>query len=109
MVDEILAQFYWFRPAEYILRFTPRLRRDKGEAWALTVEDECAIRRSPTNLADRLKSERFTAHSEQAVATSASWWLRDAETSAWHVLLARHRTNATDDDRKRLFEAWGNA
>lgn len=36
-------------------------------------------------------------------------WLRDAETSAWHVLLASRRTYETEDDRKRFFEAWNNA
>ncbi len=36
-------------------------------------------------------------------------WLRDAETTAWHVLLARRRLHETQDDRKRFFEAWGNA
>ncbi|MEU6184019.1 hypothetical protein [Streptomyces coeruleorubidus] len=36
-------------------------------------------------------------------------WLRDAETTAWHVLLARRRLHETPDDRKRFFEAWGNA
>ncbi|MER6039060.1 hypothetical protein ABT133_35045, partial [Streptomyces sp. NPDC001835] len=35
-------------------------------------------------------------------------WLRDAETTAWHVLLARRRLHETEDDRKRFFEAWGN-
>lgn len=36
-------------------------------------------------------------------------WLRDAEISAWHVLLASRRTYGTEDDRKRFLEAWGNA
>ncbi|MGW7821838.1 hypothetical protein ACWGLF_27810 [Streptomyces puniciscabiei] len=36
-------------------------------------------------------------------------WLRDAETTAWHVLLARRRLHETEDDRKRFLEAWGNA
>jgi hypothetical protein len=36
-------------------------------------------------------------------------WLRDAETTAWHVLLAKRRLHETQDDRKRFFEAWGNA
>jgi hypothetical protein len=36
-------------------------------------------------------------------------WLRDAETTAWHVLLTRRRLHETEDDRKRFFEAWGNA
>lgn len=36
-------------------------------------------------------------------------WLRDAETTAWHVLLASRRTNETEDDRKRFLEAWSNA
>ncbi|MGW0347035.1 hypothetical protein ACWDX8_10530 [Streptomyces anthocyanicus] len=36
-------------------------------------------------------------------------WLRDAESSAWHVLLASRRTYETQDDRERFFEAWGNA
>jgi hypothetical protein len=36
-------------------------------------------------------------------------WLRDAETTAWHVLLAGRRTDETDEDRKRFLEAWGNA
>ncbi|MFD9368928.1 hypothetical protein ACFWA6_14685 [Streptomyces sp. NPDC060020] len=36
-------------------------------------------------------------------------WVRDAETSAWHVLLASRRTYKTHDDRRRFFEAWGNA
>ncbi|MFD7458692.1 MULTISPECIES: hypothetical protein [unclassified Streptomyces] len=36
-------------------------------------------------------------------------WLRDAETTAWHVLLASRRRNETEDDRKRFLEAWSNA
>ncbi len=36
-------------------------------------------------------------------------WLRDAETSAWHVLLASRRAYETEDDRKRFLEAWSNA
>ncbi|MFF7748805.1 hypothetical protein ACFZCP_06020 [Streptomyces sp. NPDC007971] len=36
-------------------------------------------------------------------------WLRDAETSAWYVLLASRRTYETEDDRKRFLEAWSNA
>ncbi|MFH9677584.1 hypothetical protein ACH4L5_35705 [Streptomyces sp. NPDC017405] len=36
-------------------------------------------------------------------------WLCDAETTAWRVLLARRRLDETQDDRKRFFEAWGNA
>ncbi|MEX2972538.1 hypothetical protein [Streptomyces sp. C184] len=36
-------------------------------------------------------------------------WLRDAETSAWHVLLASRRAQETGDDRKRFLEAWSNA
>jgi hypothetical protein len=36
-------------------------------------------------------------------------WLRDAETTAWHVLLARRRLHEAVDDRKRFLEAWGNA
>ncbi|MFE7167198.1 hypothetical protein [Streptomyces sp. NPDC057616] len=36
-------------------------------------------------------------------------WLRDAETTAWHVLLASRRTGETAADRKRFFDAWGNA
>jgi len=36
-------------------------------------------------------------------------WLRDAETTAWHVLLAKRRLHETQDDRTRFFEAWGNA
>jgi len=36
-------------------------------------------------------------------------WLRDAETSAWHVLLASRRTYETEDQRKRFLEAWSNA
>lgn len=36
-------------------------------------------------------------------------WLRDAENSAWHVLLASRRTHETDGDRKRFLEAWRNA
>ncbi|MFE9455128.1 hypothetical protein [Streptomyces sp. NPDC006739] len=36
-------------------------------------------------------------------------WLRDAETTAWHVLLAGRRLHQTEDDRKRFLEAWGNA
>ncbi|MFE9297846.1 hypothetical protein [Streptomyces niveus] len=36
-------------------------------------------------------------------------WLRDAETSAWHVLLAGRRTYETEDDRKRFLEAWSDA
>ncbi|MEU3353098.1 hypothetical protein [Streptomyces sp. NPDC037389] len=36
-------------------------------------------------------------------------WLRDAETTAWHVLLASRRLHQAEDDRKRFFEAWGNA
>ncbi|MCX4231814.1 hypothetical protein [Streptomyces ortus] len=36
-------------------------------------------------------------------------WLRDAETTAWHVLLASRLTYETDDDRQQFLEAWGNA
>lgn len=36
-------------------------------------------------------------------------WLRDAETTAWHVLLARRRRRETEEDRKRFLEAWSNA
>ena len=36
-------------------------------------------------------------------------WLRDAETTAWHVLLARRRANDTAEDRERFLEAWRNA
>ncbi|MFK4224009.1 hypothetical protein [Streptomyces sp. NPDC019890] len=36
-------------------------------------------------------------------------WLRDAETTAWHVQLASRRTHETAEDRERFFEAWGNA
>lgn len=36
-------------------------------------------------------------------------WLRDAETTAWHVLLASRRAYETEDDRKRFLEAWSNA
>ncbi|MFF4827093.1 hypothetical protein ACFY20_29530 [Streptomyces sp. NPDC001312] len=36
-------------------------------------------------------------------------WLRDAEISAWHVLLASRRAYETEDDRKRFLEAWSNA
>ncbi|MEU1594530.1 hypothetical protein ABZ468_17080 [Streptomyces sp. NPDC005708] len=36
-------------------------------------------------------------------------WLRDAETSAWHVWLASRRTHETEGDRKRFLEAWSNA
>lgn len=36
-------------------------------------------------------------------------WLRDAETTAWHVLLAKRRLLETQDDRERFLEAWGNA
>ncbi|MFJ8010824.1 hypothetical protein [Streptomyces fagopyri] len=36
-------------------------------------------------------------------------WLRDAATTAWHVLLAKRQAHDTQDDRKRFFEAWGNA
>jgi hypothetical protein len=36
-------------------------------------------------------------------------WLRDAETSAWQVLLARRRTHDTAEDRERFLEAWRNA
>ncbi|MEV8539513.1 hypothetical protein [Streptomyces sp. NPDC051572] len=36
-------------------------------------------------------------------------WLRDAETTAWHVLLARRRTHHTAEDRERFLEAWRNA
>ncbi len=36
-------------------------------------------------------------------------WLRDAETTAWHVLLAKRRLHETQDDRTRFFEAWGNS
>ncbi|WP_345570614.1 hypothetical protein [Streptomyces plumbiresistens] len=35
-------------------------------------------------------------------------WLRDAETTAWHVLLAGRRTHETQDDRERFLEAWSN-
>lgn len=36
-------------------------------------------------------------------------WLRDAENSAWHVLLASRRQQETREDRERFLEAWGNA
>ncbi|MFE2483284.1 hypothetical protein ACFXGR_08425 [Streptomyces mirabilis] len=36
-------------------------------------------------------------------------WLRDAETTAWHVLLARRRAHNTAEDRERFLEAWRNA
>ncbi|RAJ66774.1 hypothetical protein K378_02949 [Streptomyces sp. Amel2xB2] len=36
-------------------------------------------------------------------------WLRDAETTAWHVLLASRRAHETEEDRKRFLEAWSNA
>ncbi|KUN25046.1 hypothetical protein AQJ23_16855 [Streptomyces antibioticus] len=36
-------------------------------------------------------------------------WLRDAETSAWHVLLATRRPHKTENDREEFFEAWGNS
>lgn len=36
-------------------------------------------------------------------------WLRDAETTAWHVLLAKRRLHETQDDRKRFLEAWANS
>jgi hypothetical protein len=36
-------------------------------------------------------------------------WLRDAETTAWHVLLAKRRLHETQADRTRFFEAWGTA
>ncbi|GHH88454.1 hypothetical protein GCM10018793_68160 [Streptomyces sulfonofaciens] len=36
-------------------------------------------------------------------------WLRDAETTAWHVLLAKRQQHEAGDDRARFFEAWGNA
>ncbi|MFH8470372.1 hypothetical protein [Streptomyces sp. NPDC017991] len=35
-------------------------------------------------------------------------WLRDAESTAWHVLLAS-RLPHQDDGRQRFLEAWGNA
>ncbi|WP_255953350.1 hypothetical protein [Streptomyces odontomachi] len=36
-------------------------------------------------------------------------WLRDAETTAWHVLLANRRLQETEEDRKRFLDAWRNA
>ncbi|MDH6541018.1 hypothetical protein [Streptomyces sp. SPB4] len=36
-------------------------------------------------------------------------WLRDAEMSAWRVVLARRREFETSQDRNRFFEAWRNA
>ncbi|MFJ4283969.1 hypothetical protein [Streptomyces massasporeus] len=36
-------------------------------------------------------------------------WLSDAETTAWHVLLAKRRLPETQDDREQFFEAWHNA
>lgn len=36
-------------------------------------------------------------------------WLRDAETTAWYVLLASRRRHQTGEDRKRFLEAWSNA
>ncbi|MEV6021371.1 hypothetical protein [Streptomyces sp. NPDC051997] len=36
-------------------------------------------------------------------------WLRDAETTAWHVLLASRRQHATAEDRERFLRAWRNA
>lgn len=36
-------------------------------------------------------------------------WLRDAENSAWHVMLASRRKQETREDRERFLDAWGNA
>lgn len=36
-------------------------------------------------------------------------WLRDAETTAWHVVLASRRRHDTAEDRERFLEAWRNA
>lgn len=52
-------------------------------------------------LGDALARDTFTGGSRYL----GRLWLRDAETSAWHVLLASRRT----DDRTRFLEAWGNA
>ncbi|MET9912932.1 hypothetical protein ABZZ74_40210 [Streptomyces sp. NPDC006476] len=38
-----------------------------------------------------------------------SLWMRDAEITAWHVLLASRRTQQAEDDRKRFLDAWSNA
>ncbi|MFF5846370.1 hypothetical protein ACFY74_33410 [Streptomyces massasporeus] len=35
-------------------------------------------------------------------------WLRDAETTAWQILLAKRRLLEAQDDRERFFEAWCN-
>ncbi|GED85703.1 hypothetical protein [Streptomyces sp. 6-11-2] len=36
-------------------------------------------------------------------------WLRDAETTAWHVLLASHRKHDTGEARERFLAAWRSA
>ncbi|MFI7009875.1 hypothetical protein [Streptomyces sp. NPDC050145] len=36
-------------------------------------------------------------------------WLRDAETTAWHVLLANRRRHDTTEDRERFLQAWRDA
>ncbi|WP_051798969.1 hypothetical protein [Streptomyces sp. NRRL S-337] len=36
-------------------------------------------------------------------------WLRDAETTAWHVVLASRRAHKTAEDRERFLQAWRDA
>lgn len=54
---------------------------------------------------DALGQERFAGSSRYL----GRLWLRDAETTAWHVLLATRKTQETEEDRKRFLEAWGSA
>lgn len=56
-------------------------------------------------IGDALAQEQFAGSSRYL----GCLWLRDAETTAWHVLLASRKTQDTEDDRKRFLEAWGNA
>lgn len=56
-------------------------------------------------IGDALAQEQFAGSSRYL----GRLWLRDAETTAWHVLLASRKTQDTEDDRKRFLEAWGNA
>ncbi|MFE3634567.1 hypothetical protein [Streptomyces cellostaticus] len=74
LVNETLTRFAWLRRAEDIPLFTQRLRDENWEAWALTVEDECAIRRNPQDLVKllRILDEKTQTDILDAVAGSRS-------------------------------------
>ncbi|MFE0383680.1 hypothetical protein ACFW1F_06275 [Streptomyces bungoensis] len=56
LVSHILRNFAWTRsPVEDIPLLTQRLRDENWDAWALTVEEECAIWRPPQELVKLLK------------------------------------------------------